>query len=522
VNKLDKPIDPNKIAIYIRWSTEDQSSGTTLETQSEGCKHYILSQGWNINESLIFIDEGYSGGNLDRPSITKLREFINQDKIDCVVCLKLDRLSRNIVDAVNLIQEWEGKSALKSAREQFDTDSPIGKLFFNVLASFADWERSVIKERTFSGKVKRAKEGRNSGFIYAFGYKKGQQSDFEIIPEEANLILYMGNSYLSGRGASGIAEDLNANGIKNREGKQWSGNTILYILKNKIYIGILEYGKSIRNTNKNYKQKGETSRIKNTEYSSVDSPYVPSIMTLEMFNAIQEYRKSRSVKNSKISGRTWTSEHLLSGILKCKCGYSCFGENVKKNEKFSYYNCSGKKGNGKSFCDSGLIRKDILDEKIIEKIKEKFLIKENYNEIEKIFKDKYNNEFNDLKNNIKSLESNVLSLDTQLTRIDIDYRNGSINAQTHNRLFNQVETEKNLANVRLAELKLNYENRKNNIININEIEKIPTLLEQWSSLTIFQQKNLLRKWINQIIVYKKSGKENKNIEIEITYQWQVP
>jgi hypothetical protein len=63
-----KAIDPDRVAIYIRWSTDDQGDGTTLDVQMEGCRHYALSQGWNVTEDLIFIDDGYSGGSLDRPA----------------------------------------------------------------------------------------------------------------------------------------------------------------------------------------------------------------------------------------------------------------------------------------------------------------------------------------------------------------------------------------------------------------------------------------------------------------------
>ena len=55
--KATKGIDPLKVAIYVRWSTEDQGDGTTLDIQLEGCKHYILSQGWNFNQELVFIDD---------------------------------------------------------------------------------------------------------------------------------------------------------------------------------------------------------------------------------------------------------------------------------------------------------------------------------------------------------------------------------------------------------------------------------------------------------------------------------
>jgi site-specific DNA recombinase len=84
-------VDPYKVALYIRWSTDEQGDGTTLEVQKENCEHYVLSQGWQVNPDLIFIDDGWSGGNLNRPAMTRMRKMIQDGKIDCVVVYKLDR-----------------------------------------------------------------------------------------------------------------------------------------------------------------------------------------------------------------------------------------------------------------------------------------------------------------------------------------------------------------------------------------------------------------------------------------------
>ncbi|MDR3667851.1 MAG: recombinase family protein [Ignavibacteriaceae bacterium] len=73
---LTKAIMPNKAAIYVRWSTDEQTDGNTLSIQLGACKHYLNSQGWQVNEDLVYIDEGCSGGNLDRPAMKKLRKDV--------------------------------------------------------------------------------------------------------------------------------------------------------------------------------------------------------------------------------------------------------------------------------------------------------------------------------------------------------------------------------------------------------------------------------------------------------------
>jgi site-specific DNA recombinase len=138
-------INPNKVAIYCRWSTDEQSYGTTCEIQLTGCKNYILSQGWNVNENLIFIDDGWSGGTLDRPHMKILRELIQEREIECVVVHKLDRLSRSLQDAVNLVvDEWEDIAYLKSVTEPISTDTMLGRQIFYLLMSLQNLKGKIL------------------------------------------------------------------------------------------------------------------------------------------------------------------------------------------------------------------------------------------------------------------------------------------------------------------------------------------------------------------------------------------
>jgi site-specific DNA recombinase len=111
-------IASDKVAIYIRWSTEDQGQGHTLEIQRESCRYYCMSQGWVAREDLTFIDDGWSGSNLERPALTRLRDSVKAGQVECAVVYKLDRLSRNIKDIINLVLgEWEEACCVRSTQE---------------------------------------------------------------------------------------------------------------------------------------------------------------------------------------------------------------------------------------------------------------------------------------------------------------------------------------------------------------------------------------------------------------------
>ncbi|HWI65609.1 MAG TPA: recombinase family protein, partial [Symbiobacteriaceae bacterium] len=129
-----KPVREDRVALYVRWSTDDQSEGTTLQVQLEGCRHFALSQGWTPQAELTFIDDGYSGATLDRPALRRLRDLVARGEIDCVIVFKVDRLSRNIVDAVDLVLgEWRDTCYFKSAREPIDSSTDLGRMIFSVL-----------------------------------------------------------------------------------------------------------------------------------------------------------------------------------------------------------------------------------------------------------------------------------------------------------------------------------------------------------------------------------------------------
>jgi site-specific DNA recombinase len=235
-------IHPDKVALYIRWSTDDQAAGTTLDVQMEGCRHYALSQGWLVRDDLIFIDDGYSGGSLDRPALTRLRRLVQEHQVECVVCYKLDRLSRSVLDTVNLVlEEWDDLCHVKSAREPIDTASHAGKMFFYTLVSYAEWERSLIRERTASGRLRRAQEGRWAAGRPPYGYTKDDGRRLTPHPEEAPVVARIFREYISGKGSGLIAARLNADGIPFR-GKSWRAGGVKRVLENPVYNGELIYG----------------------------------------------------------------------------------------------------------------------------------------------------------------------------------------------------------------------------------------------------------------------------------------
>ena len=147
-----------RAALYIRVSTLEQAQeGYSVGEQKERLIAYCKAKDWLIAD--IYVDGGYTGSNIKRPGIQKL--ISETDKFDLVLVYKLDRLSRSQRDTLYLIEEVFLPNGVDfiSMQESFDTSTPFGKAMIGLLAVFAQLEREQIKERTWMGRVARAKAG---------------------------------------------------------------------------------------------------------------------------------------------------------------------------------------------------------------------------------------------------------------------------------------------------------------------------------------------------------------------------
>src|SRR6266852_5991299 len=142
-----------RCAIYTRKSTEVglEQNFNSLDAQREACMAYIQSQrheGWKCLPQR-YDDGGFTGGNMDRPALKRLLAEVEAGNIDCVLCYKLDRLSRSLLDFARIIGIFEKHDvSFVSITQQFNSATSMGRLVLNMLLSFAQFEREIISERT--------------------------------------------------------------------------------------------------------------------------------------------------------------------------------------------------------------------------------------------------------------------------------------------------------------------------------------------------------------------------------------
>ena len=229
-----------KAGIYIRVSTDEQAEkGTSLASQEERIREYCARQG--IPVAGVYMDDGYSGATMDRPGLQRLLHDAHEGVFNLALVYKLDRLSRNLKDAINLVLgELESCGVgFQSVTEPFQTLEPAGKMMFANLASFADYEREQIRERCYRGRLMRNREGKFTGgrLPYGIGWDKEKKAFF-IVEKEARIYRRIFEMFVKeGKSTGQIVSQLTADGAITRDGVPISADHVRLLLRSPAACG---------------------------------------------------------------------------------------------------------------------------------------------------------------------------------------------------------------------------------------------------------------------------------------------
>ncbi|MGP4073824.1 recombinase family protein [Piscibacillus sp. B03] len=330
-----------RAALYVRVSTQEQKEhGYSIHNQLEKLEAYCVSQDWNIVKT--YNDAGFSASSIDRPALQELFTDIENDLIDVVLFYRLDRFTRSVLDLHKMLETMDKNHVMiKSATEPFDTTTPSGRLFINIIASMAEWERQTIVGRVQDAVHKRASMGKWHGGIAPFGYEAKEGLLF-INPEEAKIVEKI-FELAPFHGKKRIAEQMNTLGYRLR-GKPFNRDNITYILTNPIYIG------KIRSNKGRHKH-----RLPLSEQALFDGIH-DSIIKEETFWMVNH------TENGKRWKRSNANEYIFTGMLTCsRCGANLQGSKLRD---IYYYRCRNTRISPKT-CTLPKIREDKLEEKIV-------------------------------------------------------------------------------------------------------------------------------------------------------------
>ncbi len=215
-----------RCAIYTRKSNDEglEQSFNSLDAQRLAGESYIASQaheGWECLPTQ-YNDGGYSGGNMERPALQKLFQDIRDNKIDCIVVYKIDRLTRSLLDFAKIIELLdECNCSFVAVTQSFNTSNSMGRLMLNVLLSFAQYERELTSERIRDKFTASSKLGIWMGGVPPLGYDP-KNRELHINNREAETVKLIYQTFLETESVTETTRFRNKEGYQS---KSWTSNT---------------------------------------------------------------------------------------------------------------------------------------------------------------------------------------------------------------------------------------------------------------------------------------------------------
>ncbi len=366
-------------AIYARVSSERQKEEQTIKSQTAALLDYAQCEGYIVPQEWIFEDEGYSGANLVRPGLERIRDLAAEGQLETILVHSPDRLSRKYAYQVLLLEEFSRHGVevifLKSVRG----NTPEEQLLLQFQGMIAEYEREQIIERSRHGKRHKAQCGSVnvlSGAPYGYRYVKKTDSScayYEILEQESEVVREIFRYYTQeGLSINAIARRLNNMDIPTRSGKcLWERSTVWGMLRNPAYKGLASFGKTEQcdrqKVTRQLRQRGGysprcSSSRRRPKEEWIQIP-VPAVVSEETFAMAEELLE----RNKRLSKRRTKEPTLLQGLLVCKeCGYALYRASTRTSKhNIYYYRCIGSdnyRHAGGRVCSSQPIRQDYLDE----------------------------------------------------------------------------------------------------------------------------------------------------------------
>lgn len=243
-----------RVAFYGRVSTQEQSlEGYSPQFQQEQLQEHLKRKdykGWFTKHEWHFFDVGSGSEYEERKDLQRLLGLVRKKEIDLVLVWKIDRLSRNLSDLLNLFEEMDKYGVgFASVKEDLDFTGAIGKLIFQIFGALAEFERENIKMRTEEGKKASAMQGNYVGGSIPYAYEalknsNGKGKKLRLIKGEAAVVKQIFEWFAYERKpVTWITKMLNDTGVPKSRGnsrattKRWHDSTVIQMLRNEIYRG---------------------------------------------------------------------------------------------------------------------------------------------------------------------------------------------------------------------------------------------------------------------------------------------
>ena len=465
----------NLCGLYLRVSTEDQArEGFSLPEQKERLETFCKFKGYEIVD--YYKDAGISAktGNY-RPEFERLKEDIKSKRINTIIALKLDRITRSIFDWEKLMTFLDENDAyIDCANDEVNTTNANGKMVSRLLMSVSQNEIERTSERTKVGLAGAIKQGHLPSQA-PLGYKH-ENKKLVIDYSTKDVVVRIFELYYNGNSYQTISNILNEEQVLGKT--NWRDSTITAILENEVYKGDFVHGKRTKHP---------------TYYENVVEPLVSK----EMWKDCQAQKK----KNSRAYQRTLT--YLFLQKIRCpRCNNLMGGKATKKKNGnvYYYYYCNDCKLN--------------LKENVIEEYFENFIneIVEYDSVVNQFFLPMIKQKFDEPK---ELLEKELDKQNAKLDRIRKAYISGAFDLEEYNaekkivdEVISKIQSELNTTNI-TEELKFTPQDilLKRDIDFINKVKLKDEYKERtktWKDYTREEKSDLIMKYVDNITLLEKN------------------
>src|SRR5947209_7650429 len=364
-----------RVALYARVSTNRQALMQSIDQQLDRLREYAASQGWLLSDDAIFRDDGHSGATLNRPGLDRLRDKVRAAEVDRILLTAPDRLARNYVHQMVLLEELERTGSQVQFLDRPMTADPHDHLLLQIRGAVAEYERTLIAERMRRGRLAKYRAGVLLPWTRRpFGYsvdpdRPRDPAGVSIDEVEAAVIKQIFAQYLEpGGNLNRLVRHLMAQGVRTPSGhKRWSQATVRGMLTNLTYTGQVFAGRWRRRDPKRRLSPlkpiglyGGEVRRRPEEWTFVTK--IPAIISEEEFELVQ----AKLARNRATARRNnHVHDYLLRALVSCGlCKLTCPAKTM--NKKNSYYICQSKMGAVSSrrdeYCPARFIPAKQLDE----------------------------------------------------------------------------------------------------------------------------------------------------------------
>ncbi|AFS79833.1 putative DNA recombinase [Gottschalkia acidurici 9a] len=524
-----------KIAIYSRKSRLT-GKGESIQNQIELCKEYA-NKHFDVDEFLIYEDEGFSGGSSDRPQYQLMIKDAKKNVFNILMCYRLDRISRNISDFSDTIATLQSNNiSFISLREQFDTSTPMGRAMMYIASVFAQLERETIAERIKDNMLRLARSGRWLGGNCPTGYTSEPMEYYDDnmnkktmymlsqVPKELFIVKKIFSNYLELGSLNQVEVWSIQNNIRTPNNNYFDITSIRGILTNMVYVKsdkkIYDYCKKsdmdiasdisefdgvhgLMVYNKNLIRKGKANKLRPTSEWIVAVGKHKGIISSDDFIKVQnKLKKNKHKAPKKISNNI----ALLSSLLTC---HSCnsklrttYGNKRKDGTRPHYYKCIFKEKSKGDGCNIKNLNGSKTDSLILNEVKK---ISVNYNSYYSYLKSQRNDILflNSLyKDNSSSIEKEIDKYKSMIRKLTITLSE-TTDSSSSKHIINQIEDLDKKIVKATNDLKVLNSKSSFSPSDTSSIQFLETLIDDFNSaidsLSFSEQKHLLSSIISKIL-----------------------